>query len=40
MVQITVGGRSELESPEADVVERLVIDAEGFIRVFDQLMDR
>ena len=40
MVQVTVGGRGKLESPEADVVEGLVINAESFVRVFDQLMDR
>ena len=29
MVQITIGGYRQLECPEADVVEGLVIDAEG-----------
>ena len=39
MVQITIGRCCQLECPEADVVEGLIIDAESFVRVFDKLMD-
>ena len=38
MVKITVGGGGELEGTEADVVEGLVVDAEGLVRVLDQLV--
>lgn len=40
MIEITIGGVGELERPEADIVQGLVINAEGGIRVLDQLMDR
>ena len=40
MVQVTVGGRGQLQSTEADIVQSLVVDAVGFVGVFDQLMDR
>ena len=39
VVQVTVCWRGELERPEADIVERLVINAEGLIRVLDELVD-
>jgi hypothetical protein len=39
MVQIAIGRCRQLECPEADVVEGLIIDAESLIRIFDQLMD-
>ena len=39
MVEIAVGGDGELEGPEADIVEGLVIDAEGLVRVLDELVD-
>ena len=39
MVQVTVRRRGELESAEADVVESLVIDTEGLVRVLNQLVD-
>jgi hypothetical protein len=29
----------ELKCPEADVIEGLIINAEGFVRVFDQLVN-
>ena len=38
MVQVTVRRRGELESAEADVVERLVINAESLVRVLDKLV--
>ena len=38
MVQVTVAGIGELEGAEADVVEGLVVDAKGGIRVLDQLV--
>ena len=40
MVQITIGGSRELQGAEADVIESLIVDAECFIRIFNQLMDR
>lgn len=39
-VEVTVSGRSELESSEADIVESLVIDTERLVRVFDELVNR
>jgi len=33
MVEITIGGGSELERSEADVVQGLVVDAEGLVGV-------
>jgi len=39
MVQVTVGGRGELERSEADVVEGLVVDTVGLVGVLDQLVD-
>merc|ERR1712195_30906 len=38
MVEITVGGGGELEGPEADIVEGLVVDAHNLIGVLDELM--
>ena len=39
MVQVSVCGRGQFEGTEADVVESFVINAEGLIGVFDQLVD-
>ena len=39
VVEVTVCWRGELERPEADIVERLVIDTEGLVRILDQLVD-
>ena len=39
MVQITIAGGSELQGAEADIVQSLVIDTEGLVRVLDQLVD-
>merc|ERR1712036_140371 len=38
MVEITVGGGGELEGPEADIVEGLVVNAHPMIGVLDELM--
>ena len=40
VIQVAVCGGSQLEGPETDVVESLVIDAESLVRVFYQLVDR
>ena len=40
MVQVTVGGGVELQGSETDIVEGLVIDTEGLVRVLDKLVDR
>ena len=39
MVQVAISWGGELECPEADVVKRLVINAESLVRVLDQLMN-
>ena len=39
VVKVTVRGRGELERTEADVVERLVVNAERLVRVLDELMN-
>merc|ERR1712195_469401 len=38
MVEITVGGGGELEGPEADIVEGLIVDAHNLIGVLNELM--
>jgi hypothetical protein len=38
MVQISVGGGGELESPEADIVESLIVNDHALVGVFNQLM--
>lgn len=40
MIKIAISRRRELQDAEADVVERLVVDAECLVRIFDQLMYR
>jgi hypothetical protein len=40
VVEISVRWVGELEGSHADVVESLIVDTEGLIRVLDQLMDR
>ena len=40
VVQVSVRRRRELEGSEADVVERLVVDTEGRVRVLNELVDR
>lgn len=39
VVEVTIGRVAQLEGAHADVVERLVINAEGLVRVLDQLVD-
>jgi len=38
VVQVAVGGGRQLERSEADVVESLVVDAEGLVRVLHELV--
>ena len=38
MIQVPIGGRGELESPEADVIQCFVVYTEGFVRVFHELV--
>ena len=40
MVEVSEGGGGELEGPEADVIEGLVVKDEGLVRVLNKLMDR
>jgi len=40
MVEVSEGRGGELEGPEADVIEGLIVKDEGLIRVLDELMDR
>ena len=39
MVEVTVGGRGQLEGTEADVVQSLVVDTVSLIRVLNELMN-
>lgn len=39
VIQIPVCGRGQLERSKADVVQSLVIDAEGLIRILHQLVN-
>jgi hypothetical protein len=39
VVEITVGWSVQLQSPHADIIESLVVDTEGLVRVLNQLMD-
>jgi len=39
VVEVTVGGPGQLQRSEADVVQRLVVDAVSLVRVFYQLVD-
>ena len=39
MVEVAIGGGAQLECSEADLVERLVVNAERLVRVLDQLVD-
>ena len=40
MVKVTVGRSGELQGPEADVIESLVVNAERLIGVLNELVDR
>jgi hypothetical protein len=39
MVQIAVSWCRKLESPEADIVEGLIVNAESLVGVLDELMN-
>jgi hypothetical protein len=39
MIEVSIGWGGKFESPEADVVEGLVVDAESLVRVLHQLVD-
>ena len=39
MVEIAICRRREFQCPEANVIQGLVVNAEGLVRVFDELMD-
>ncbi len=39
MIEVAVGGGGELERAEADVVQGLVVNAVGLVRVLHQLVD-
>ena len=39
MVQVTVCWGSELQGPEADIVESLVVNAVGLVGVLNELVD-
>ena len=39
MVEIAIGRRCQLQCPEADVIEGLIVNAEGVVGVLHQLMD-
>ena len=39
VVQVAIAGRIELQGAEADIVQGLVVDTEGLVRVLDQLVD-
>ena len=40
MVEVAICGSSQLQSTEADIVERLIVNAKGLIGVLDELMHR
>ena len=40
MVEIAISGRGEFERAEADVIQRLIINAERLVSVLHQLMHR
>lgn len=40
VVQVTIGGGGQLQSAEANIVQGLVVNAEGLVRVFHKLVHR
>ena len=40
MIEISIGRSGQLQRFEADVVESLIVYAEGLVGVFDELMQR
>ena len=39
MIEVAVGGGGQFEGSEADIVKGFVVDAEGLVRVLNQLVD-
>lgn len=39
MIEVAIGGWSQFKGSEANIVKGLVVDTEGFIGVFDQLVN-
>ena len=39
MVEVTICGRGELERPEANVVERFVVDTERLVGILNELVN-
>jgi len=39
MVQVSISGSGQLEGSEADIIQSFIVNAEGFISIFDQLMN-
>ena len=39
MVQVIVGRRGQLESAETDIVQCLIVNAEGLVGVLNELVD-
>jgi len=40
VIEVSVGRGGQLQSPETDVVQGLVVNAEGFVGVLDKLVHR
>ena len=40
MVEVTIRWRTELQCTEADLIQRLIINAEGLVGVLNKLVDR
>ena len=40
VIEVSVGGVGQLQGPEADVIQRLIVNAESLISVLHQLMHR
>ena len=40
MVQVSVGRSGQFKGSEADIIQSFIVNAEGFISIFDQLMNR
>ena len=39
MIQVSVGGSGQLKGSEADIIQGFIVNAEGLISIFDQLMN-
>lgn len=40
VVEVAVGGGIEFEGTNADIIQSLVVNAEGFVRVFNELLQK